>query len=208
MTPGTKHTRVKAIFELPPSEQRTWMIVQLLDGQGTWTITDVALFAGDRPNVVHNYVARLEKAGFVKRVGKAAPEAGRHGNDPHLFEVVRKSVEAPRISRDGTLMPERQNQRIWRTMRMLKEFTIPELAGYASAAGDEIKVTSLRTYCAYLKRAGVIEDLGRTHHRGPKRLKLAKKLGPRAPRILTANVVYDANAKATVGIGDSREARS
>ena len=146
---GHKDTRVRAIVSLPAGEPRTWMIIQLLDGKGTWTIKDVATFCGDRERTVHNYVVRLEKAGFVKRGGRATAEPGHQGHAPHLFEIVQQSIEAPRIRQDGTMLPEMQNQRLWRTMRMLKEFTVPELAGYAEDGEQPLNVGSVRVYCAY-----------------------------------------------------------
>ena len=206
LTQGHKATRVRAIFELPAGELRTWMIVQLLDGKGTWTIKDVATFCGDNERTIHNYVVRLEKAGFVARVGRAETKPGHQGHAPHLFEITMASVEAPRIKQDGTVLPELQIQRLWRTMRMLKTFTVPELAGYAEAGEEPLNASSVKTYCAYLKQAGVLVDKGRVSHRGPSRMQLARPLGPRAPRILTANVVYDPNAKAVVGTARTREA--
>lgn len=201
-----KELRIGAAIELPKGEEGIWTMIQKLDPLGTWTIRDVARMVGCIPTQAHNYIVRLERCGYVERVGKTP---GREGGV--LFRrTARQSVRgAPRIAQNGKELGELQIETIWRTIRMLKRFTVPELAAFASTDERNVPVTTVQVYVSALLRAEIIiRDGKREHQRAHHHYRLLRSIGPRAPRILTANIVFDPNSKKTLGVAETTEAVS
>jgi hypothetical protein len=56
-------------------------------------------------------------------------------------------IEAPKIRRDGSLISQGQGQEImWRTMRLLKDFSVADLVAQGKSAGVEIKEDTAGAY--------------------------------------------------------------
>ncbi len=192
-----------ATIVLPKGEDAIWAMILKLDAEGTWTVPDVATFTGISHKVVRQYVAKLKACGYVRE------EPGtkcRKFTPARLHSVARPSREAPRISANGRDLGELKIETIWRTIRMLKRFTIAEVAGYVDPEDPAARVPSIRVYLHRLAEAGII--VRETPACGNQWIafRLVKPLGPRAPKILSANIVYDPNAADTVGVAETREA--
>lgn len=199
---ANKDLRVTSLIELPKGEDAMWMMIRKLGAQGSFAACDVATFTDCRTNVALAYMIRLEKAGFIRR----SPEGRRKVRSrPQLFELARDAVFTPRVLRDGTEKPELLIQTLWRSMRMLKTFTVQELADIVEEAGREANVPSIRSYVCALASAGVLEVAKASKQRGWHSYRLVRSVGPKAPQVLAARIVFDPNAKATIGVADARE---
>lgn len=152
----------------------------------------------DRPEFVYDYLRRLEKAGYIKDVGKAPRGKGR----PAVFELVRAPQETPRINRDGSpgLQGNAQKQ-MWNAMRILPIFSAQELAVQSST--DEVKVpaSSAKRYCTSLVSAGYlsVRDPGSGSRPAIYSLKPGHNTGPRPPAVLRGKAVWDQNRKQIMG---------
>ena len=196
----SKDLRAKVEIALPKGEAAIWAMIQKLDKEGTWTVADVTRFVGNSSKVVRHYVDRLEKAGYVR---KKVRTSGR--GEPWLFEVARASIFAPRVSKSGEELPELIIETLWRTMRMLKVFKAEDLAAYLDETGRAPNLASIRVYLWRLHGAGLLAIAGTRGQRQSQTFRLARVPGPRAPKVLTANVVWDPNQAEQLGTAEAEE---
>lgn len=131
------------------------------------------------PNAIQARLRRWELAGFVARHGVAPArfaltDAARAANDDQQGP--------PQVMRDGTVRARRRTDRarLWSAMRVLKQFTLPELL-IASGATRRSAEDLINCLC----RAGYL----RVEHRGNQTkgewssYRLTRVVGPRAPSI-------------------------
>ncbi|TFF20513.1 hypothetical protein E3C22_16520 [Jiella endophytica] len=197
----SKDLRARVEISLPKGEEAIWAMIQKLDREGCWSTSDVSCFVGHKTKVIANYVARLESAGYVRRVGRSKVRG-----EPTLYEIARPSIFAPRISSSGDDLPELVIETLWRTMRMLKVFRAEDLAAYLAETGRAPNVKSIRVYLWRLHGAGLLAFAGKRGQRQEQRFRLVRIPGPRAPKVLTANVVWDPNRGEPLGTAQAEEA--
>lgn len=83
---------------------------------------------------------------------------------------------------------DRARQRIWLSMRVLRQFTTADLVITA-----QVVIRNAQQYVAGLKTAGYLRELPNTHGRAVhRRYQLIKNTGPNAPRV-TEEGVTDTN---------------
>lgn len=166
------------------SREKLWRAMRELK---TFRVPDLARAAGiDRLKYnVQDYLRGLLHAGIIRVA--LAPE--------HIGElavyclVVDMGVEAPRVRRDGTLLPEPAQQAMWRVMQVLREFSPRDLVANAQMAGIQIKPITAIQYCQWLARGGYLrapESQGAPY-------RLLHSTGPKAPQVLRVKQLYDAN---------------
>ncbi len=148
-----------------------------------FTIIDLRREVGGDASIerIRRYVQGLESAGYLKRI-----KPGR-GFLMHQFRLERDTgVEAPRVTRDGREDTQgRIRESVWRTIRILKDFTIPELV----ALIDGLTTTNARSYLRYLRYGGYVVM-------GPGyRFRILPVMcrGPKAPVVQGNGQVYDPN---------------
>ena len=196
----SKDLRSKVEIALPKGEVAIWEMIQKLDKEGSWSTADISRFVGSSPKVVLHYVVRLDAAGFVKRVGRS-----QERGTPHLYQIARPSIFAPRVSSSGEILPELIIETLWRTMRMLKTFQAEDLAAYLAETGRAPNIKSIRVYLWRLHGGGILALAGPRSQRQEQRFRLVRIPGPRAPKILTANVVWDPNRGEQLGTAQAEE---
>lgn len=140
---------------------------------------------------IRTYVVGLEKAGFVKVFEK------KETDKPFVktqFKtncyVLKKDVgiDAPRVTRDGKILPPDINQDLWRTMRILKEFSVSDLI---ASTPRETTFGNVEQYCHFLTRAKYLKRTG-------DRFLFVRNTGAKAPQIQRIKSVYDPNLKKVV----------
>jgi hypothetical protein len=146
---------------------------------------------------IRTYVQSLELGGYIEQTSERKQFTERQ----HYRLLRDVGVEAPRIDRKGNVIRPTGNENMWRTMRIMGEFTAAELAIRASTAEVKVAELSAKTYVRALAVAGylVVVEEGHAFIRGKGakqsryRLVQAKYSGPRPPMIQRTKCVYDPN---------------
>jgi hypothetical protein len=171
----------------PTDRERIWALIREIK---TFTSRDIALKTRipRSGGAIRDYLAALEKAGFVRVL------AEKKRGVFNLYELARDiGVEAPRVNKDGGILPPSGRTRMWKTMRILGTFTARELASAASLEGAPVAVDEAEYYCMWLRKGGYL--------RGDKKrwaFVSAMNTGPKAPQILRVKRLYDPNRNVIV----------
>lgn len=184
-----------AIHIYPPrGRDGLWALLLVVDRPGPWSMGDFERRTNLNRGTIREWMGRLRKGGFVKQV--AERDAPRGGPPIPLYRLAKRPIDAPRLARDGVPVPELGIETMWRTIKMLKSFSVDELLANASSADRPIKRSTAATYLKRLAQVGVLHQGGTFHHPS---YRLVRNLGAKAPKLLTAAVVYDPNANAVIG---------
>lgn len=146
-------------------------------------------------SAVASYLRRLCRAGYIHLVRE----------EPLPGSVLRKvfalapdaPFEAPRVTKDGKPVTQgRANENMWRSMRIIGEFTARDLAVQAATEDAPISESAAKTYCMHLQKAGylVVTRPNRGGH-SPAHYRFlpSRYTGPKAPMIQRVKVVFDPN---------------
>lgn len=139
-----------------------------------------------------DYLQGLERAGYIARTEQ-------HENKP--YELINDcGIEAPRVRADGSHI-EIIWEPVWRSMRVLGEFTREELLAHIDA-DKAPPPASLSKYIVTLLHAGWLvkaDTRMQRRSRGMRfRLLPTYRQRPCAPQIATITVVYDSCSSAIV----------
>lgn len=134
-----------------------------------------------------DYLCGLVRAGIV---AKSDPKPFIHAT----FELMRDvGVRAPRVRKNGALLPDSGRTRMWKAMQILGEFTPRELMHSASLPGAEISYNEAKGYCFWLSKGGYLVQAGERF-----RFVRARNTGAKAPQILRVKQLYDPNTDQVV----------
>ncbi len=172
-----------------------------------FTVADLAARTSIPSGTIRTYVLGLERAGYVAREGQDESPKQRitYVKNQLLalrYRLVRDTgVEAPRVRKNGELVTQGlARESLWRTMRILREFTWAELAHAASTEEIQVDRDDTRKYCYALKQAGylVLIVAGAPGRSERYRFVPSRYSGPRAPMLQRVRQVYDPNLKRVV----------
>lgn len=179
-------TRRRADLQPSPRE-RLW---QTMRERKECTLLQLVCSTGVEKRTVQSYLQGLVKAGFIEhRV------LDREG----YYRLTREQAEAPRVDRDGKLVTQGAGREaLWRTMKILREFTCRELVAHASTERHRVAEDEALTYVRFLKLAGYLklmqaERRGRSPRQARYAFVPARNTGPRPPMIQRIKQVYDPN---------------
>lgn len=146
------------------------------------------------PKSVRDYLTGLHNAGYLGVYND--PTANLPKGTPIAYYLVEDcGHDAPRVRKDGTPVTQGQGRRqMWNAMRILKNFSVIDLAFNASISECQIAEAEAKGYCAALCKAGYLA--GRANQRYM--LIAAMWSGPQPPQIQRTNQVYDPNLKRVV----------
>lgn len=171
---------------LPRYNEGIWSVILDLDAAGPWTVRDIWRRMNTNIGTIHKYLRRLRRGGYAIEAGFRLTN-GKNPQRAPLLRLAKRPPEAPRLWPDGSEQPEPVVETLWRTIKMTKTFTAPELADLAKA-----NVNTARTYCDDLTRAGVL-----ARSKGAdrwSRYRLIRVTGAKAPRVLDDKSVFDPNS--------------
>lgn len=195
---------VELSASVPRGEDGFWSIIRDLDTKGPWTVRLVH----DRTNVkssrqVADYVRRLRLGGFAQVVAEVSilPNGGKLP-PARLYRLAKCPVIAPRLRNDGSVLPEREHDQLWRAMKMAKDWTVGDLSDFC----PDIDTNNIYRYCRRLAEAGVLSRSGSAAEKDV-RYRLVRNLGHLAPRILATDFVFDPNTRTVVGTSIAREVK-
>ena len=188
--------------------QRMWEAIRALHKAGkTITQDDVIRLARIHyDGTANTYFRCLVKAGIISRhEGETLP--GRGAVKAKAVYILEKDLgcEAPRVNKQGEFVTQGSGtESMWRTMRIIGQFTPAQLAVMASTEEVKVNESTAKVYCATLARAGYlkVERQGKGTGKGGiptlYRFLPAKYTGPRAPMIQSVKTVYDPNTHQVV----------
>lgn len=188
----------KRVDTMRPTErrERVWALIRRA---GRFCVRDIYLETGLSRDSIRDYIVGLEAAGYLTR-----EKAARVG-EPDMFTLVRDvGIEAPRVRRDGTeVTAGRGREQMWRTMKILGEFSASDVAVNASTENHPVKCAEAKTYLHFLCKAGYLslsvpgKPGGRKTPGKPARYRFIKSrnTGPRPPMVQRIKQVYDPNLK-------------
>ncbi|MFH1796302.1 MAG: hypothetical protein ABIF45_17570 [Pseudomonadota bacterium] len=189
---------LKLNLRVPRGFDGYWKLILELDEHGPWTIRQIVLRTNVSTRSVSQFVDRLRKAGIAALVETRVSVAGQKSATA-CYRLTRRPIDTPRLYPDGSERPEDDLQLLWRTMKMVKSFTPRELADQAGSDDRAVGLELTRQYVSRLCAVGIVAVTQPVRSRREARYRLVRNLGARAPRILTARVVFDPNAKQVIG---------
>jgi len=169
--------------------QAVWAVMMRFHKEGrSFTRRDVDLQMNVDSSTIRDHMNRFERAGFIELNAYLPPKNG--GSQQKTFRMVKPMREAPRLRRDGTVVTQGLGtEYMWRSMKMLKKFTIKELQ--LAATTDQVQVTeqTAKDYVKHLFNAGYLKRVRRGVYVLPK----SKITGPKPPMIQKVKQVFDQN---------------
>lgn len=139
---------------------------------------------------VRDYITGLVAAGYLRPIeGAPGPSV--------QYELIKDcGIEAPRVRKDGTEVTQgRGREQMWRTVKIIGDFTSRELAQAASTPNHEVAELTAKDYCLMLAGAGYLTITRQGSPGVPARYRLvpSRWTGPRAPMIQRLKQLYDPN---------------
>ncbi len=139
---------------------------------------------------VREYIIGLSAAGYLEAVERVPGKAVE-------YRLVKDcGLEAPRVRKDGTEVTQgRGREQMWRTIKIVGEFTARDLASAASTPEHPVAESTAKDYCLMLAGAGYLATTRPGGPRTPARYRLvpSRWTGPRAPMIQRLKQLYDPN---------------
>jgi len=102
------------------------------------------------------------------------------------YTLQQRPAQAPQLDKEGRPVPETDQQRLWRAIRMAKVCTVADLTATVGA-----KANTVESYLNHLVCAGYLTRTGGQY-------RLVRQHGPLAPMVQRVKQVYDPNLKAVV----------
>lgn len=182
---------------LPRGEAGWWEIIKRLNDAGPWSIADVDGETNQRRRSIAAYIRRLVKARIARVV---RVDRGGRGKPRPVHRLVTIPKEAPRLRHDGTPAEPRAQDRLWRAIRTLRQFTQRELA-FAATMDEPVPLSTARWYANKLLEAGYLVEQPRSARNVAPvyRLKPGMNTGPKAPHVLEVQAVWDPNLGKIMG---------
>ncbi|MEA2755132.1 MAG: hypothetical protein QOJ54_1421 [Aliidongia sp.] len=175
----------------PRGRQAIWLAARQIR---RFTVRQLASDVDQDRGTVFMYVRALEAAGFLAKCGT---EKARQNKDAAVYELIKDTgFEAPKILQDGTPSTYgKSNEQMWRTMKMLVEFSTRELSVAASTEDHLVEHSHAKNYVKWLHRAGYLKLVlkGTRKQDGRYRFIQSRNSGPMAPMLIRMNTVYDRN---------------
>ena len=167
----------------PQGRDAVWAAIRQLR---TFTKLDIEAATRMPMGTLQTYLRGLTLAGYLERSACAPMQ-------PATWTLVRDvGVEAPRVTRDGKPVTQGQcNERMWHTMRIIKQFSVAELVAIAKVEkADATAYVKMLLKARYLRSSVQPTATGRAARY---LLVPALDTGPRAPMVQRIKQVYDPN---------------
>jgi len=168
-----------------------------------FTVRDIWLLTHLSKASIQDYLQGLTAAGYTEVDGTRPADYGSRANVYKLTRDV--GIEAPRVRRDGSLVTQGLGRELmWRTMRILGEFSARDLAVTASTEDCQVAEKEAKDYSHFLHKAGYLalvragKGTGNGGVLNRYRFIKARFSGPKPPMIQRVKAVYDPNLEKVV----------
>lgn len=170
----------------PCRRSEMWRVIRTLKGK-SFTRNDLRLILewAHKDEIDGKYLNLLVKHGFLTIVEQERPTRYQFIKD--------NGIDAPRFTNEGVLMVNSTvNENVWRSMRILKTFTVNELVANSGTSKKSVSHGTVIAYVRLLRNAGYLIVVEKLKNK-VERLKLIKDTGRKPPQILRVKEVYDPN---------------
>ena len=180
--------------------QRMWE--EIRHRRTGFTNADISVATNINTDTVYEYLGLLHRAGFIAAQGGIPQGLCQEVS----YQLARdEGVEAPRLDKRGQPVQQGQGtETLWRTMRMLREFSWTDLAAHAEMAAVSLTTYSIKDYLKHLNNAGYLTTLTPARTGGGKNTPATyclasrnritgKPPGPRPPMVQRTKQIYDPN---------------
>lgn len=194
MARGRRSAEREAAAPHPRGRPAIWASLRALHGAGrAVTVRELEKISYVSRRTVASYVQALVAAGFAR----ALPPVREWGGVRYILAGEPGAVP-PRVQPSGEPVTQGSGRdRLWRSAKMLRVFTAPDLALAASIQGAPVRLHEARTYLGFLHRAGylMVHTPACTAPRGHCRTtyRFLKNTGPLAPMVTRSRAVWDPN---------------
>ncbi|MDX8389179.1 MAG: hypothetical protein R8M38_01680 [Mariprofundaceae bacterium] len=141
---------------------------------------------------IRSYLRSLLIAGFIEKKGDSAKVG-----ETIVYELMKDcGVDAPRLRSDGSRVTLGDiSENLWRTMRILGDFSTVDLIAAASTEEVRVSVNSAQSYCRTLAQAGYLATLPKAPGFRMTRYRLlpSKHTGARPPQVQRTKALFDPN---------------
>jgi hypothetical protein len=188
----------KPVDKQQPTECRQAIWEWIRAWHGSFTVNDILMIVRLEPSSVNDYLTGLVNAPEQYLTARKSPSRGV------LTQYVLNNDignDAPRVRKDGTPVTMGQGrQQMWNAMRILKNFSVIDLAFNSSISECQIAESEAKGYCAALCKAGYLVGRGSLSGVEGQRYMLIPSMwtGPHPPQIQRTKQVYDPNLKRVV----------
>jgi hypothetical protein len=175
----------------PEGRQPIWETIRGLNG--AWFKTrDVFGPTWINRRTITSYLACLVAGGYLEK---------RNGDDGLAeYRLLRDvGMHAPKLRKDGTAVTMGGgNDNMWRSMRILRQFSPLELAIHSTT--DTIKVSqwSAKSYCRLLLATGYLRTIRKAQFGAASSqavYRLIRNSGPKHPEVQRIKQIFDPNTK-------------
>lgn len=136
--------------------QRIW--TALRENKTQWLpVHELAGMAASKVIVTRNYLNLLQKAGLVESALQGSLLHKRAVKTWRLLKNI--SPQAPRLRENGEFAPEPMFEVMWRTVKILRHFSLPELHQHI-AMTHEVDERYLYNYLKLLVNSGFVAKHG------------------------------------------------
>lgn len=165
------------------TRERLWGAMRSLKVFNACELAAAAKVDRHKYNVM-DYLKGLVAAGILRKTPPSFT------GDFARFELALDTgVTAPRVRKNGSMVPEDGQTRMWRAMKILRTFSVRDLVVHASLAGEEVADTTAATYCRWLATGGYVVPL---QDEVP-RWRFVRDTGTKAPQVLRVKQLFDPN---------------
>ncbi len=172
----------------PADRQALWDAIRATKGE-TFVVADIRRATDRNQKTIADYLHCLVAGGFIENAAQTSLSG-----PARYWLIGSPPVEAPRLRKDGTPVTQGGGtENMWRTMRMLAEFSARDVAAHANTEAVAVSESTAKTYCSMLYGAGYLRQ---TQAPRPGRLavyRLIRRSGPRPPMIQRIKRVFDPN---------------
>lgn len=149
-------------------------------------------------DTVKYLIKGLLNGGYIEIIGEKKTHASNRPEN--IYELKNDcGVHAPKITRAGKpLILGKSQENMWRSMRILQQFTSRELA--ATSTTDDVKVSEphARKYATDLHKAKYLRIMQNANNRMTV-YKLIRNTGPKSPSVQQDGTVVDRNVTSETG---------
>lgn len=148
------------------------------------TVDEIAEACEVHYQTAYGYLRCLFRGGYVG-VQKGSRFSRRQG-----YRLEKDGgIAAPRLAADGSPVKDNAPEAMWRTIKILRRFTLPELVGNVGMT-HKITLNNAAYYTHALERAGYLKNIGTERK---KLFVLINNTGAKAPQVMAVAEVYDPN---------------
>lgn len=173
------------------NREKIWTAIRMLK---RFNIGNIADKTNIPQRTITTYLESLITAKIVAKETTFIKQKGSLRSTEYTL-IADKGVDAPRVRKDGSFVPETCQTRMWKVIRVMQIFDLKTLIATASTEESVISATAADSYLKELKKAGYLIKKPQDK---AYRLNPAMNFGPKAPLIQRTKQVYDPNIKKVV----------